>query len=71
MNDLPLEDFEPGPVPAENETPRQFLLRVTGYDFDSLEGCPWEYVREYPPMMTWFTNVMMRHHHPRIIVRRK
>ncbi len=67
-----LDDFEivHTPVP-ENETPRQFLLRMTGHDFDSLEGCTWEYVREYPPMQRWLIDVLMKLSKPQIILKQK
>lgn len=79
MNDQPCEngsinlgDYEiiPKTIPP-NESPRQCLLRLTGIDFPDLETVPWEYMREYPPMREWFTNLIMRFHHPRIVVRKK
>jgi hypothetical protein len=54
-----------------NETPRAYLLRMTGHDFPYLEGCPWEYIRTYPPMTHWWTEVIMRFYHPRIMIRKK
>lgn len=57
--------------PPANETPRQYLLRMTGYDFDSMEGCSWEDVRTYPPLTHWLTHVIMRFHRPVLLIRRK
>ena len=71
-NELRFEDFEllPMPVPA-NETPREFLLRMTGHDFTSLEACSWEYVREYLPMQEWITHVIARLGRPQIILKQR
>ena len=67
-----LDDFEIVQVPIpENETPRQFLLRMTGYDFDSIETCTWEYVREYPPMREWMTGVIARLSKPQVYLKQK
>jgi hypothetical protein len=67
-----LDDFEivHTPVP-ENETPRQMLLRMTGHDFDTLETCTWEFVREYPPMRKWMEDVLARLSKPQIILKQK
>ena len=70
MIDLSKFEIIQEPVP-ENETPRQFLLRMTGHDFTNIEGCTWEYVREYPPMREWMTGVIARLSKPQIYLRQK
>jgi hypothetical protein len=61
---LKLEDFVP--IPA-NETPRQFLLRLTGEDFEYLEGHSWDEVRE-AGMMPLILDIIDRSCHPTILI---
>ena len=70
MIDLSKFEIVQEPVP-ENETPRQFLLRMTGHDFTGIDGVTWAYVREYPPMQKWMTDVLARHSKPQIILKQK
>ena len=65
-------EFEavPLPVPA-NATPREFLLRMTGYDFDNLETCTWEDVRKHPFIQSWMTTVLARCSKPQVVLIKK
>ena len=64
---LSLEEWEIVPPPV-NETPRQYLLRMTGYDFTSLEDISWGDVREHPFIMEWLTHVIAIAGKPSILV---
>jgi hypothetical protein len=60
-NLLNLEEWELVSIPVpENETPREYLLRMTGHDFDSFEKVSWEDVREFPPIQEWMTQIIAR-----------
>ena len=66
-------DYELVPPPA-NETPRQFLLRITGYDFTALtfmgKDYTWEEVRE-AGLMDTIKHMVEIAPSPSIVLRRK
>lgn len=66
---LQFEDFELAPIPA-NETPREFLLRMTGNDFSYLEGFSWNELKE-AGMMRIINHMIDISTHPPILMTRK
>lgn len=70
--DFNLDEYEIvyEPVP-ENETPRQFIQRMTGYDFEELEICTWEDIREHLFMQHFIGDIIARLRKPQLILRPK
>lgn len=79
LNDLNLNDFDVvnDSLIRDDETPRQYLQRMTGHDIPEIDTLTWDHVRRMNidalnrDITSPFANLLMRSTQPRLILRKK